>query len=122
MKKLILDYSKWRCGENGSNQLGQGDTYLLNEEGFQCCLGQFSTQLSDEVNEHLLGEAEPSGIPVYIPDLNRHLGKKDYINTNLSNDAININDDVNTSPDRKIALLKRLFGTKGYEIEVINHP
>jgi hypothetical protein len=43
-KKLILDYSKWRCGMDGANSLGDGETALLNDKGFMCCLGMFGKQ------------------------------------------------------------------------------
>jgi hypothetical protein len=38
-KKLILDYSKWRCGDDGEFKVGKGVTQLKNDEGFYCCLG-----------------------------------------------------------------------------------
>lgn len=43
--KLILDYSKWRCGGNGKYKLGEGEERLLNKEGFMCAEGQWHMQL-----------------------------------------------------------------------------
>lgn len=34
MKTLILDYNTWRCGGDGINKLGEGNTSLLNNQGF----------------------------------------------------------------------------------------
>ena len=138
MQKLILDYSKWRCGggecrsENVENILGEGPTQLLNKQGFMCCLGQFSTQLEPSVTPlQLFEEGQPSGLEVLIPILNyiNDSGGSDYEgqwetfrDTDLTNDAISINDDILTTPLEKIDLLKKLFAKAHCEIEVINLP
>jgi hypothetical protein len=127
MKELILDYSRWRCGGQGSNRLGEGDTLMLNEEGFSCCLGQFAPQLnSDITNEYILGLATPSIVShkmgMVIPTLNTEYSKGTYISTDLSTKAITINDNEFTIPEEKIRLLQELFGRKEYSIRVINKP
>ena len=45
-----------------------------------------------------------------------------YSNTSLADEAYQINDEENTTPQEKIELLKELFGKHGYEIEVVNMP
>ena len=121
MKKLTLDVSKWRCGANGSYMLGEGDTELLNSEGFMCCLGQFASQLNPIIKtEDLLFQGEPSDINYEIVDLNKKTGFINMGNTDLSNEAININDDDNTTVIEKIQLLKELFIKYNYEIEIVN--
>lgn len=126
-KKLILDYSTWRCGGEGKNKLGEGRTALLNYEGFMCCLGQFSLQLGSEITERDLDdEAEPSDMWKLIPYLTipNENGEEEfgYYNTQLSNRAMKINDDEKTSVTEKIEQLKELFKEEEFEIEVINQP
>ena len=75
MKKLILDYYKWRCGGDGEGKkgcsLGKGYTQLLNNEGFMCCLGQFSFQLNENIKEQdILEYGEPGEIDKKIIGLN----------------------------------------------------
>ena len=38
--EFIIDKSKWRAGQNSDHQVGEGNTELLNKEGYMCCLGQ----------------------------------------------------------------------------------
>lgn len=121
MKKLILDYSTWRCGGNDLNKLGIGDTCLINKEGFMCCLGQFSLQLSKVTKGEMLAEGEPSDLPMVIPDLSE-FDDGSYYSTVLSDDAIGINDNPNTTPSDKVKELKTLFSKSGYEIEVVSQP
>lgn len=123
MKTLILDYSKWRCGEYSENKLGVGKTALLNDEGFMCCLGQFGLQLNPALTEcDIKGEGEPGDLKCYITLLSQENDEGRYISTNLSVEAIDINDKKETTPEVKIELLKKLFGEYDCEIEVINNP
>ena len=130
MKTLILDYSTWRCGGDGINKLGEGNTALLNNQGFMCCLGQFSLQLNDEVKMITIeGLGEPHELQVEIDLLvtldedDIYSGLENYASdTNLTKGAIEINDEVFTTPLEKIVLLKELFAKADCEIEVINLP
>lgn len=129
-KKLILDYSTWRCGGHSENALGKGDTMLLNEDGYMCCLGQFSLQLKPELSsKRLLHLGVPDEIGEEIPFLATPSNMCDHIddvgyyqNTQLADEAIAINDNPVTTPEHKIDQLKALFAQVGYEIEVINKP
>lgn len=113
-KKLILDYSKWRCGDNGGNKVGEGVTELLNEYGFMCCLGQFGLQLG-LFEDDIYGRGEPceckTDIPLFVEDDGVFVMR-----------AIGINDDPDTDPDDKISSLSNLLKAKGIELEVINKP
>lgn len=136
MKKLILDYSKWRCGKDSEyyiddatkRALGKGSTLLLNNSGFMCCLGQFSLQLNNSLTEQdILSKATPSDLNKEIPILSVFCAFASspipsYFNSELSQKAIRINDDIDTTIDQKITELKELFATVGYEIEVVNQP
>lgn len=122
MKKLILDYSTWRCGYNGPNKLGEGVTALLNKEGYMCCLGQFAKQLNSDVeDEELLNIGMPEELDIDIPLLVDKM-MNCYNDTRVATKAANINDDSGTTPEEKIKKLKELFAQEGYEIEVINTP
>lgn len=127
-KKLILDYSTWRCGgerDTDKYKLGVGDTQLLNGYGYMCCLGQFSLQLKPELTKsEILNKAFPEDLGYEIdmltsPDFDYEAG---YRNTSLSDDAADINDRTETTPEEKIQELKVLFLLEGYEIDVINKP
>lgn len=113
-KKLILDYSKWRCGEDGNYSLGEGDTKLLNAKGFMCCLGQWGLQCGIP-EEDMLGNEEPiecyTKVPLFEGD-----------GRNLVIDAIDINDNSKTTTEEKIELLKERLKQEGIELEVINKP
>ena len=39
MKELVVDRSRWRCGANGANARGEGETRMHNESGFMCISG-----------------------------------------------------------------------------------
>lgn len=122
-RKLILDYSKWRCGDiTTKHNFGQGIPLLQNIEGFQCCLGQFSLQLNENLTEEsLINAVEPQDLNQKI-ELLVYKVKSKYFNTDLSEKAIVINDATGTTPAEKIVLLKELFATVDCEIEVINQP
>jgi hypothetical protein len=126
-KKLILDYSKWRCGGDGENKVGDGMVALLNDQGFMCCLGQWHQQYGVSDND-LLNKGEPNELPEetdtfsFENDWNESGECIEIKNTNLSERAIGINDDEETTPDEKITLLSKLLSTEGIELEVINKP
>ena len=121
-KELILDYSTWRCGDFGENQLGKGDTYLLNDEGFMCCLGQFTPQINNFIiKDEMLGVSDPSDLGEKVLSLNKKENRR-FRTTRLSDEAININDDTCSTPEEKIKALQRVFKKEGYTINVINQP
>jgi hypothetical protein len=105
-KKLILDYSKWRSGGYWKNQTGIGKEKLLNDCGFMCFLGQYHMQLG--ATEKQLLCSGPVNLSLDPPS--------------FSEEAIMINDDPDTTPERKIELLKELIVKEGIELEVINKP
>lgn len=119
MKILVLDYSKWRCGDYGINRLGEGVTQLSNDEGYQCCLGQFSLQLNKKLKEEDIFNVDtPCEMGKKVPFLTNKI--KD--NSQLSRDAMSINDNLSTTTEEKIQKLKALFKTKNFIIRVINKP
>lgn len=120
MKTLILDESKWRCGDyhaSPENRRGEGLTLLLNQNGEMCCLGQFSLQLLPKLSE---AEIRNVGTPRHterrIPLLTRSNKEGGLVNTKLAQQAMIINDDPDTTVTKKVSLLRKLFNKKGYKI------
>lgn len=131
MQKLTLDYSTWRCGgnKNSENILGEGPTQLLNGKGYMCCLGQFSLQLDEELEpKDIITKGDPADIQKNIfglVDMREDDWQEDdyiYLNSALSSNAIEINDNEETTPEQKIEKLKELFSSYDFEIDVINKP
>lgn len=119
-KKLILDYSKWRCGEDGPNKVGEGPVRLLNPEGFSCCLGQWCHQLG-ATKEETINKWEPDEIMTLVP-LFAHYEDDVKRSNRLSDECIHVNDDPDTTPEEKIEKLKKRLAKEGIELEVINKP
>lgn len=103
--KIIIDRSKWRTGVNGPNATGKGSTYLLNDGGYKCCLGFITQQITKKGIRSL---SEPSDCNFSVPCLNKY-ETDTYINTDLSQDAMNINDAHDTTLKEKEAALKKMF-------------
>lgn len=124
MKKLVLDYKIWRSGGSGSHKVGRGNTLLLNNEGYQCCLGQFAKQFGC-TNSEIYGRSCPSWIRK-IELLNREIENYDcnsvISTTEFSDRAITINDSHSTSPWEKGRQLQALCKEEGYELELVNFP
>jgi hypothetical protein len=137
MKELTLDYAKWRCGGNnpGLNVLGEGRTCLLNDQGFMCCLGQISLQLKSDLTQESIKDINSPGslsleVPllsgyqddIWIDEDGEEVNDSRWDDTDLSQEAMAINDNPLTTPEEKIVKLQELFGEEGYIIKVINKP
>lgn len=128
MKKyLTLNYATWRSGGDTrlhsclipANVLGTGQTALLNDEGYMCCLGQFSAQQGIK-KKLLLNVTSPAYIRV--PYLIKNFLLDNGVNSMFSINAMEINDDNKTTPEEKIKLLKVLCKEEGFILRVINKP
>ena len=62
---FTIDCNTWRCGDDGKYKLGEGNTALLIDKGFMCCLGQVALQL-DVHEADLLGKGEPDQLNIDI--------------------------------------------------------
>lgn len=103
--KIVIDRSKWRTGYNSENATGKGSyTELLNEEGFKCCLGFMTQQIT---KKGIFSHSDPGSCEFSIPLLNYKDGTC-YENTELSRDAITINDSDIPLKEKEVAL-KKLF-------------
>jgi hypothetical protein len=128
MEKLVLDYSKWRCG--GWNKVaygvGEGPTLLRNASGFMCCLGQWILQLRSDLNEKDITDVRtPMELKIHIPLFTfdtHNVFPTPFRNTEFANQAMSINDNPKTTVNEKIDQLHDLLEKQGLELEVINKP
>ena len=88
-----------------------------------CCLGQFSLQLNKKLsNKDIVGVATPGGTLKVIPKLSRKIYKDRAENTELSSEAMKINDNKDITTEERISKLKELFKEHNFIIRVINLP
>jgi hypothetical protein len=129
MKQLIIDRSKWRTGNDGEHQTGEGDTRLINTQGYMCCLGFYLKNVA-KLNKKILVEL---ATPAYLDGLKKIYDKNDdvkllltklndshYLNNDFCQSAMHVNDDVNLPSDEREETLKTMFLEKGVEVLFIN--
>lgn len=129
--KVTIDRSKWRTGNMSKNQTGRGFTELLNAQGYMCCLG-FCLQASKVAKKYLSSSNTPMRAvyaaklqgKVKLDNLFRSQGVKALayreeiiVNTDLTSQAMRINDNVLTTPKQKEKELLELFKDSVFEIE-----
>lgn len=130
-RKFVIDRSKWVCGwkDLDSRQLkstdsrskyGRGKAKLLNKEGFQCCLGQISSQCGIE-DDVLLDVPMPEGDEFnnvsFLFDLLEEENQIDIYNT-LEECAAHLNDSGMTV-DKIEQELTKLFAKQDIELEFV---
>ena len=111
METLIIDRKTWRTGDYGRNKTGDGDTKLFNNEGYMCCLG-FECLRRGFSKEQILNMYGPCDLD--DNPLSGQEGEK------FVTDAININDDVNSTLKEKEAQIKKLFAEHNIDVQFIN--
>tara|TARA_Y100000296_G_scaffold37719_1_gene43627 strand:- start:373 stop:819 length:447 start_codon:yes stop_codon:yes gene_type:complete len=137
-KSLVLDYNNWICGSpyiasaggelDSKLSIGEGITLLENEEGYRCCLGQFSVQAGLK-SEDIMGAVTLSALTGKNPQLHIEelvepcdISFCGYADTILARSAMSINDNSKTSVEDKVKSLKLLFKESGVTIETVNFP
>lgn len=117
--KFVIDTKKWRTGSEGSNKTGEGNTLLLNKEGFMCCLGMCLQQIGvDDVD--LFGELTPASVKSNLDAMK--IFRNGFLfepSNSFAKEAIRINDKESTTVDEKKEKLIELFAKNGHEIEFI---
>lgn len=116
--KFTVDRATWRCGNYGPYKKGMGSTKLLNEEGFMCCLGQCALQLG-ATKEQILDAFGPTQLPMQLSFLSIPSEDSGLTLTNLSIQAMNINDSNNFTPKNREELLIQAFARDGHELEFV---
>lgn len=113
-EKITIDRSKWRTGDHGENATGKGETALINKQGYKCCLGFVAQQAGPR--QALKGIGEPSGCQKHIKGLTVVNQYNNFKNTQLTFNAMNINDDESTTPRQKEKKLRTLFKNSPYQL------
>lgn len=120
MKKFKVDRSKWRCGDDGPYAHGEGETQLLNEEGFMCCLGYCLNQL--KVPKKKLKKVE---VPEQVEGITESVlvrrvkmeEKYEYLHDSaLTIEAITTNDQKFYTREEREAKLSEIFKKHGQEL------
>ena len=118
-KELVLDYKIWRSGgpfHYHGEVVGEGDTQLLNEGGYMCCLGQFCEQAG--VPRDSLHDKEYPDVLGSAPKL---LVKNGYT-TDLASRAAEINDCSRLPTAVRVVQLQKLFRKHKKTIVLKNFP
>lgn len=120
--EYVLDVVKWRCASEGPNKLGLGPTYMCNQEGYMCCLGQFSTQKGIVYDGELVSRlvAEPDDLKELYDDAFVENDGVSYRNTYLACDLMNINDSTSSTPKEKIEAIRKKLEEHGHSLTVLN--
>ena len=116
-KELVLDYDKWRSGNHSDSQVGVGPVRMLNNEGFMCCLGQFSQQagVCDQINHNA-----PSPHQDHVAEFIDKRGACIPLSI-LATKAIDINDGE-LPAIKKGRKLQELFKEYGFTVTLKNFP
>lgn len=118
MRQLVIDRSKWRCGENTQydkehflkpivSAHGIGKTKLLNKEGFKCCLGFAANQLDGCSDEVIADKILPNRVTSIEPC---------SITNRLGSTAAKLNDNGLLSFEEREARIAALFAK--YDVDV----
>ena len=120
VKELKIDVLKWRTGNYGKFSTGLGDTSLLNQDGYMCCLGFMCLQSGLEETD-IINQSEPdcTDLNEKIPLLTKK-EKEEFKNTMFSKKAVSINDNEDTTVIEKMKLLERHFSKNKVKIKFIN--
>jgi len=141
--EFVLDIAKWRSGgdDYGDYIFGEGTTQLLNEEGYMCCLGQFSQQLG--VNKKkLLNRSLPQELKYKKTStgkiisvsynklvgllLDKHkqvfdgLTHTTYCDSELTGSLVRINDNEEISPTERVNEIRAILEENGHTLVVKN--
>lgn len=118
--RFAVQRHKWRCGGDGPSAHGFGTTYLLNDEGYRCCLGFVAQQCG-----HTDSQIRRLGEPCEDRELSEVLVTEVYdqsnectkvVNSALADKAVSINDEKELSRDERESRLIALFSYHGHEL------
>lgn len=117
--EVVIDRAKWRTGGVGPKKTGKGKTQLLNTSGYKCCLGFLCEAVG--VEKSIKEIVNPAYLKINIPQITEPLPALSgrIGNTNLSRDAMEINDDSQLSPRQKEDKLKQLFKDSCYQLKFV---
>lgn len=127
MNQLIIDRAKWRTGNFGRNRTGVGNTQLLNDDGYMCCLGFYCLQAGIP-SENIMGVTQPDDIlnvrkfynkyeDMELLLVDREFADDSMLITDFTTIAMSINDDDNITSEKREDLLIHHFAS--VEVDVI---
>lgn len=119
MKQLIIDRSKWRTGGIAYDET-HGNTQLLNEQGYMCCLGFYCLQLGEVSKNEILGIGLPedlNNVNVYDDAMLHLVNEDDLRNTHFTHRAIDINDSEELTNEERENNIQEHF--KQIDVEVM---
>lgn len=124
VKTYTLYIPKWRCGSDSARQnarLGLGETRMLNEQGYMCCLGQFAAQAGVAPSE-LLGVNGPCGVGrLYDPNFVKQTTiTRTFYGTDLAIELVKINDCVEQDIWAKVSTIESLLEEYGLKLIVVD--
>jgi transcription elongation factor Elf1 len=122
--EVVINRATWRTGGNSNKRTGKGDTRLLNDEGYMCCLGFISScylkTKKKNSKKTILNAYEPQCLNCLIPELNNKMDEYDqFFDTQLSDRAMKINDDIKLKPETKEKKIKELFKNSMYKLKFV---
>ena len=132
MKQLVIDRSKWRTGRKGEHKTGEGETFLMNSQGYMCCLGFYMRDLANVDEDVLLDEPTPAhaahvGITEDFYNQNEDvkllvakIQNCDYLNTDFCEKAMGTNDNPGLTSEEREGCIEALFLKNGVEVSFIN--
>lgn len=117
LKVLRIDRAKWRTGSESKNTTGKGDTQLLNDKGYMCCLGFYCNQTGIPKTK-LLDVPTPDGISIVGATLDVPLLTENGVETKTCSKAMSINDKGNIAAQKREDMLKELFKDVGVKVVI----
>ena len=124
--RFVIDRSKWKTATHG-----EGQTYLLNESEYRCCLG-FLCQRIGFSDDEILGIGRPAKIRtardhLYEYPFNELVqvsglimdSERQFISGDLAVAAVRINDNLKLTDSQRESELKKLFGNYKIEVEFV---
>lgn len=134
MKTITVKLSKWRCGGVGGHSLGKGLTFLLNEDGYCCCLG-FGCRQHGPKNLHLKDKTTPANTRALIEGLTTDIVPTEFAvglgdgfinseniqiyNTWFSYHAVELNDDPKLTLTERMEQLITLGLECGFDFQFV---
>jgi hypothetical protein len=119
--KVLIDRSKWRCGDDGRERAGVGSTKLLNREGYMCCLGFITRAVYPDLR--IQDVLYPMNLGCIVPGLSEKGtfcdGPDALTDTELTMRAVSINDSKRLTREGREQQLLELFEDSPYALEFV---
>jgi len=125
--EYTLDFSRWRCGGNGVNKLGEGPINMRNREGFLCCLGHFAVCVGVAIPTGTTpaGTAEDLGRNYdsnMVKPVEDDVSGDRFSNTSLAKKLMGINDHSELRTRERIKRIRNTLEALGHTLVVDNLP